>query len=372
MPIRVDLNDIETYVYVKVSVGSPSTGINVEELKIEPYSSTNTEDCKQIKEINKKCRGKTKKSRKKSGSISAMSAVDTSSYGPIAQKYLPKKGDFRFGIHFDKVSKSYKIGKVPMVIQKDDILVKYEDYEQLYRGTVGLWRLLSQDTSYFHEDFYFNDEDWVVYMEILMRANPADCANQGEKSTCKMGARNGGGSQDITPYSYQGGNNQGINPYSYQGGNRGVSPCSYQGGNQGVSPCSYQGGNQGVSPCSYQGRNQGVIPCSYQGGNQGVSPCSYQGRNQGIYQALIKVGIKEFHHVLIKVGIKELYHPPIKVGIKEFHHVLIKVEIKEFHHVLIKVGIKEFLHALIKVGIKKLTMFLSRWESRGFTMFLSR
>ncbi|XP_039294614.1 uncharacterized protein LOC111063867 [Nilaparvata lugens] len=285
MSIRVDVDDLETDFQINLSVGSPTSGANDGDVKIESYSTNNTGVCKQ--KISKKCPEKAKKSCNGAGAISAMSALDTSGYGPVAQKYLPKKGHFEFGIHFDNESKGYKIGKVPMAIQTDDILVKYEEHEVLYRGTVGLWRLLSQDMSYFNEEFYFNDEDWVVYMEILMRTNPADCAND-ENEAC-----------EITPFSYEGGN-QGA-PHAYQGAHQGA-PHSYQGGNQGISaynygnngpPSScYGGGNQGVNPQNYGDANQGIsaynygnngAPTScYGGGNQGVNPQNYGGANQGI------------------------------------------------------------------------------------------
>ncbi|XP_039294602.1 uncharacterized protein LOC111053981 [Nilaparvata lugens] len=127
-----------------------------------------------------KCKRKCCKKLKTQGKdikITPMSAEGLSEVGPIAKKYLKKNGDFIFGIHFDKEANAFKVGRDLVMVDGNDLVLNFEEEVMRYTGTEGLWRLITQDMSYFDEDYYFSDEDWVVYMELLLRTNYHQCSD---------------------------------------------------------------------------------------------------------------------------------------------------------------------------------------------------
>ncbi|XP_039294609.1 uncharacterized protein LOC111054155 isoform X5 [Nilaparvata lugens] len=110
--------------------------------------------------------------RKSSSNIATFSYTATSdNLGPLANKYLTSNKDFKFGIHYGQEGQ-IMVGPCPAAVDGDDILVDFGDGEMArYKATEGVWRLLTQDQSYFNEETYYSDTDWVLFMEILIRAN---------------------------------------------------------------------------------------------------------------------------------------------------------------------------------------------------------
>ncbi|RZF46557.1 hypothetical protein LSTR_LSTR013087 [Laodelphax striatellus] len=98
-------------------------------------------------------------------------------YRTLAEKYLTPTRNFIFGLHYVEQTKSYNIGKVPVTFDGDDFLVQYGRGTMRYKGTDGLWRLLTQDITHHGDLKYFTDPDWVVYMEIVLRANQPEQAS---------------------------------------------------------------------------------------------------------------------------------------------------------------------------------------------------
>src|SRR5436190_4985532 len=86
--------------------------------------------------------------------------------GPIAQKYLPRAKDDKFGLYWDKYVQQYKIGDKITTIDMDDIIVDGEKFV----GTPGLWRLLTY-TKEAPEDRLYSDEDLENYSKILWKTN---------------------------------------------------------------------------------------------------------------------------------------------------------------------------------------------------------
>lgn len=89
------------------------------------------------------------------------SIAKTIRLGPIAKEYLPRANDDKFGIWYDKDNKKYKIGSKIIKLHNDDITID----DTTYKGTVGLWRLLTY-TNAPNIDLY-TQEDLNQYKNIL-------------------------------------------------------------------------------------------------------------------------------------------------------------------------------------------------------------
>lgn len=85
--------------------------------------------------------------------------------GPLAQKYLPRVDDDKFGLYWNKRSKSFMIGDKITVIDKDDLIVDGKKYN----GTQGLWRLLTYKNK--PDVKLYSDEDYNNYSKILWQTN---------------------------------------------------------------------------------------------------------------------------------------------------------------------------------------------------------
>ncbi|ORP57206.1 hypothetical protein, partial [Vibrio cholerae] len=81
--------------------------------------------------------------------------------GPMAQKYLPRAEDDKFGLYWNKRSKSFMIGDKITVIDKDDLIIDGKKYN----GTQGLWRLLTYKNK--PDDRLYNEDDFKNYSKIL-------------------------------------------------------------------------------------------------------------------------------------------------------------------------------------------------------------
>lgn len=85
--------------------------------------------------------------------------------GPLAQKYLPRANENKFGLYWNKHKKSYMIGDKITVIDKDDLIVDRRKYD----GTSGLWRLLTYDNK--PDDNLYTQDDLNNYSKILWDTN---------------------------------------------------------------------------------------------------------------------------------------------------------------------------------------------------------
>lgn len=85
--------------------------------------------------------------------------------GPIAQKYLPRANDNKFGLYWSKHNKSFMIGDTTTVIDNDDFIINGKKYN----GTYGLWRLLTYEKNPL--DNLYTQEDLKNYSKILWETN---------------------------------------------------------------------------------------------------------------------------------------------------------------------------------------------------------
>lgn len=85
--------------------------------------------------------------------------------GPLAQNYLPKIKDDKFGLYWDTHSKQFKIGDKIVSIDNDDLTVN----STKYKGTKGLWRLLSSNIK--PEENFYTSNDLKEYTKILWDTN---------------------------------------------------------------------------------------------------------------------------------------------------------------------------------------------------------
>ena len=85
--------------------------------------------------------------------------------GKIAQDYLPRAHDNKFGLHWDKHVKLYKIGDAITGIDDNDLIVD----GIRYKGTHGLWRLLTYKDK--PDDDFYSEEDLENYTKILWQTN---------------------------------------------------------------------------------------------------------------------------------------------------------------------------------------------------------
>lgn len=88
-------------------------------------------------------------------------------YGPISSKYLADihDRDKIFGIYWDKSQNKFKIGDTFVEVSYDDIFIK----NQLYKGSEGLWKLLTYKDSPNKNEY--NQEDLESYSKILTITN---------------------------------------------------------------------------------------------------------------------------------------------------------------------------------------------------------
>lgn len=101
--------------------------------------------------------------------------------GFIATSYLPKARDSQFGIWYDEATSQMKIGSEPITFQYDDIILIND--ETVYKGTEGLWRLLTKN-DYIRPDQYTPD-DWNAYKDILLKTNAIFQKNDPESNRPK-------------------------------------------------------------------------------------------------------------------------------------------------------------------------------------------
>ncbi|KAE9521647.1 hypothetical protein AGLY_017943 [Aphis glycines] len=132
-----------------------------------------------------------KKSRQKSIANSPMPA-DTIKLGPNATKYLPTiEPNNSFGIYYNKDFEDHMIGKCMITFENDDIILNGKKY----KGTVGLWRLLT------HSDVtrpeYYTEDDFKIYKEILIETDSIYQNN--DKSTGR--AKSSGGAKYVSMIS---------------------------------------------------------------------------------------------------------------------------------------------------------------------------
>lgn len=85
--------------------------------------------------------------------------------GKIAQKYLPRVKDDKFGLYYNIKKKSYMIGDKIAIPDNDDIIID----GKIYKGTQGLWRLLTYDD--IPDENYYSREDMDNYIKILWETN---------------------------------------------------------------------------------------------------------------------------------------------------------------------------------------------------------
>ncbi|XP_039297742.1 uncharacterized protein LOC120354505 [Nilaparvata lugens] len=88
--------------------------------------------------------------------------------GSIASKFLPRAHDKQFGIWYDEDIEEWKIGNYPMTVDIDDIIIKYNENEEKYKGTEGLWRLLTRN-DYLEHNIMFTNDDWNNYKNIMIK-----------------------------------------------------------------------------------------------------------------------------------------------------------------------------------------------------------
>lgn len=81
--------------------------------------------------------------------------------GNLASKYLPKINDKCFGLYYDEEWEEHYIGKDPVNFDDNDIIIK----EKIYKGTPGLWRLLTYKELIDKQSY--TPEDLKTYKEIL-------------------------------------------------------------------------------------------------------------------------------------------------------------------------------------------------------------
>uniref|UniRef100_A0A1B6JUA1 DUF8207 domain-containing protein n=1 Tax=Homalodisca liturata TaxID=320908 RepID=A0A1B6JUA1_9HEMI len=83
--------------------------------------------------------------------------------GSLGARYLPKSNDKQFGIWYDENLEQPMIGSEPITFDYDDIILVSS--QKKYKGTEGLWRLLTKN-NIVEKDLY-TDEDWNSYKDML-------------------------------------------------------------------------------------------------------------------------------------------------------------------------------------------------------------
>ncbi|KAE9523097.1 hypothetical protein AGLY_016503 [Aphis glycines] len=94
-------------------------------------------------------------------------------------------------LHYNKDFEDHMIGKCMITFENDDIILN----EKKYKGTVGLWRLLT------HSDVtrpeYYTEDDFKIYKEILIETDSIYQNN--DKSTGR--AKSSGGAKYVSMIS---------------------------------------------------------------------------------------------------------------------------------------------------------------------------
>ena len=85
--------------------------------------------------------------------------------GPLGKKYLPRALDKNYGLFWDKHRKTYMIGDKTVDFDFNDIIID----SQKYKGTQGLWRLLTYNKT--PDDHLFDQTDLENYSKILFDSN---------------------------------------------------------------------------------------------------------------------------------------------------------------------------------------------------------
>lgn len=85
--------------------------------------------------------------------------------GAIGTRYLPRASDPQFGIYFDEGEERLKVGSEPIAFDYDDIIIN----EKYYKGTEGLWKLLTRKGLINPDEYTSND--WQLYKDILLATN---------------------------------------------------------------------------------------------------------------------------------------------------------------------------------------------------------
>lgn len=98
----------------------------------------------------------------------------TINIGPIAKKYVARLLDPVFGVYYDPVTKTHKIGKEEVDIRDDDIIIM----NKRYKGTPGFWRLITYNEAPNPE--LYTKEDLNNYVDVL---NKTDAMYQNNDKT---------------------------------------------------------------------------------------------------------------------------------------------------------------------------------------------
>ena len=101
-------------------------------------------------------------------SLKQLMDTKTVRLGLIAARYFPRANDKQFGIYYDENDEQVKIGSEPITFENDDIILI--NRQKKYKGTEGLWRLLTKN-DYFDKEGMYTDDDWEAYKEILFATN---------------------------------------------------------------------------------------------------------------------------------------------------------------------------------------------------------
>lgn len=96
--------------------------------------------------------------------------------GELASKYLPITTDNKFGIWFNTELEKYMIGKKEVNFNNNDIILD----NKRYKGTQGLWRLLSY--SQFIDPKFYTPEDFNTYKKIILET---DSIYQNNDKNCR-------------------------------------------------------------------------------------------------------------------------------------------------------------------------------------------
>ena len=87
--------------------------------------------------------------------------------GILGARYFPKAKDNTFGIYYDELTERPKIGTEEITFNIDDIVFVKDN--KSYKGTEGLWRLLTVNDAL--DNTMFTETDWQAYKEILIRTH---------------------------------------------------------------------------------------------------------------------------------------------------------------------------------------------------------
>ena len=116
-----------------------------------------------------------------------MITSETESIGDIAREYLDSSEDRIYGIYYDFTKQKLAIGSQSITVYNNDIML--DNTKEKYKGTEGLWKLLTKNEgfgrgikvknipdnlSYVEKMFFINaftKEDYNNYKDILIKTN---------------------------------------------------------------------------------------------------------------------------------------------------------------------------------------------------------